>query len=96
MLIPSFVGKMVQNAPITFDINAKLRYNQIAWLGVSYRRDDAVVGLVGVTAKKLIDIGYAYDFTTSAVKQFSSGTHEIMLGLRLPNHQHHPPPAQFW
>jgi hypothetical protein len=25
-------------------------------------------------------IGYAYDFTTSKIKQYSSGTHEIMIG----------------
>jgi type IX secretion system PorP/SprF family membrane protein len=95
-VVPSIVAKYVQGAPMTFDFNAKIRYQDLYWAGVSYRREDAVVILAGVTVKKLVDIGYSYDVTRTDIKTYSSGSHEIILGMRLPNHQHHPPPAQFW
>ncbi len=95
-LVPSFVVKYVQNAPVTFDFNAKLRYDDKYWAGFSYRREDAIVAMAGLTLKKVLDLGYAYDITSTDIKTYSSGTHEIIVGLRIPNHQHHPPPAQFW
>ena len=87
---------MVTPAPISIDLNAKFRYQDQAWIGLSYRNQDAVIGMVGVTLKKLIDVAYAFDFNMSDLKAYNSGTHEILIGLRLPNHQHTPPPSQFW
>jgi len=51
-LIPSFVAKYVAPAAPQFDLNTKLRYQDLYWLGVSYRNLDAMVGLVGVTIKR--------------------------------------------
>lgn len=95
-LVPSFVMRAVSPAPVQFDFNAKLRYQDLAWLGFSYRNKDAVVVLAGVTIKKLVDIGYAYDINTSELNNYNKGTHEILVGLRMPYHEHNPPPAQFW
>ena len=95
-VVPSFVFKFVRNAPVTFDLNAKIRFQDEFWVGGSYRYLDAVVLLAGLTLFKKIDLGYAYDITTSEVGEFSSGSHEIVIGYRLPNHQHKRPPAQFW
>ena len=63
---------------------------------MSYRNQDAFVGMVGVTYKKLVDLAYSYDFGLSDLSTGHSGSHEILVGLRLPNHEHEPPPAQFW
>ena len=95
-IVPSFVVKYVQSAPVTFDLNAKVRYDNKYWLGISYRQKDAIVAMAGVTVKRVFDIAYAYDFTTSNVGEFTNATHEFILGLRVPNHQHKVPPAQFW
>ncbi len=57
---------------------------------------DAVVFLAGLTVKKVVDVSYAYDANISDLNKHNSGSHEIMLGLRLPNHPHDPAPAQFW
>lgn len=95
-LVPSVVVKYANPAPITFDINFKINYDDKYWAGVSYRNQDAVIGMVGATFKKLVDVGYSYDFTTSDINTVSSGSHEIFVGLRLPNHVHKPAPAQFW
>lgn len=79
-LLPSVLIK-TDGASTQFDINALLKYNNQFWGGVSYRQTDAIVALVGATFKD-INIGYAYDITTSAIGQNkrSSGSHEIMLG----------------
>ena len=96
MIIPSFVVKAVQPAPLSFDLNAKFRYKDLAWLGFSYRRLDSFVGIIGVTAKKKFDIAYAFDFTTSDLSNYTTGSHEILVGQRLPNSEHDPAPSQFW
>ena len=95
-LVPSVVLKYVKDTPLTFDLNAKLRYQDKYWLGASYRKEDALVLLAGVTIKKTVDLAYSYDVTQTKIKLFSSGSHEIVLGWRLPAHETKPAPAQFW
>ncbi len=79
-LMPSVLVK-TDAASTQFDINALLKYNNQFWGGVSYRQTDAIVAMVGASFKD-INIGYAYDITTSAMgeNKRSSGSHEIMLG----------------
>ena len=95
-LVPSFVVKYASPAAPQMDLNAKLKYKDLVWTGVSYRNLDAVVGLVGVTIKKQFDIAYAYDFGISSLRVGHKGSHEILVGLRLPQKAIEPPTAQFW
>lgn len=94
-LVPSFVVKYSAPAPPQFDINAKVRYQDLVWFGTSYRNKDAVILLAGVTIDKKWDVGYSYDINTSALKAFNSGSHEVLLGYRI-SKEHEVPPAQFW
>ena len=99
-LVPSVLVKFLPGVPVTTDLNAKLNYDQKFWGGVSFRMGneaESVVLLAGITLKNLVDIGYAYDVTMTAMNNVkNNGSHEIILGLRLQNHQHHAPPKQFW
>lgn len=83
-LIPTTMIKYVQSAPIQVDVNARLKYNDMIWGGVSYRNKDAIALFAGVLIKENFEIGYAYDFTTSAIRKSSGGSHEIILGTKLP------------
>ena len=47
--------------------------------GLAYRWDDSVAVLLGFQATERLNIGYAYDLTTSNYERFNNGTHEIML-----------------
>lgn len=58
------------------DINSLIRYNKKIWGGVSYRVDDAIVGMMGVLFNNGIQIGYAYDVSTSKI---AKGSHEFLL-----------------
>ncbi len=62
------------------DFNANLLINNRFWLGGSYRLQDAIVLMAGMEIIPNLKLGYSYDMTTSEIKTYSSGTHEIMLG----------------
>lgn len=94
--VPSFAAKKVTGAPVQVDINAKVHYQDHAWVGLSYRNKDALVTIVGVTMKKKIDVAYSYDWTFQNSRRLNNNTHEILLGFRLPNHPHEPAPPPFW
>jgi type IX secretion system PorP/SprF family membrane protein len=83
-LRPSVLVKSVGSAT-TLDANVNVLYNNLLWLGVSYRTSDAIVPMVGFqkafNAKSAFKVGYAYDVTTSKLKTQSNGSHELMLGF---------------
>jgi type IX secretion system PorP/SprF family membrane protein len=78
-LIPSFHVKNVADQTQA-DINANLHFNNRFWIGGSYRLEDAVVVMAGLNITPNLRLGYSYDFTTSDLQDYSSGSHEIMLG----------------
>jgi type IX secretion system PorP/SprF family membrane protein len=71
-------------ASTQLDVNLTYSYNQGFWVGVSYRMQDAIAPMLGYKFQKGgakgLKIGYSYDVTTSKIKGYSSGTHEVMLG----------------
>lgn len=80
---PSVMVKVVTPAPVSVDLNAKLRYKDIIWGGLSYRSQDSFSAILGTTLNEFFDVSYSYDITTSNLRKYNSGTHEIVLGLRL-------------
>ncbi|PCH89582.1 MAG: hypothetical protein COB88_00865 [Flavobacteriales bacterium] len=81
-LEPSLMLKATAAAPLQFDINSKIIYKEMIWLGFSYRMGDAAVAMLGLE-KGDFSFGYSYDITLTNIKTYSSGTHEIFLGYRL-------------
>ncbi|MCX6297397.1 MAG: type IX secretion system membrane protein PorP/SprF [Bacteroidetes bacterium] len=77
---PSFLIKYQTAAPTEVDINLTAMYIETISLGVSYRTNDAISIMAEYQANKRFRVGYAYDITTSKIRHYSSGTHEIMLG----------------
>ncbi|MFT4777693.1 MAG: type IX secretion system PorP/SprF family membrane protein [Flavobacteriales bacterium] len=76
----------------SLDINANLLYSQMLYGGVSYRPGDAFAVHAGIeygtttsekTLKKTIcyRMGYSYDFTTSELRNYSGGSHELFVGV---------------
>ena len=84
---PSFLVKYANPAPLEIDLGARVIYREQVWLGVGYRHHDAITALVGFMYKDYLMIGYSYDFTTTNLKKYSTGTHELMLGLRFSKQQ---------
>lgn len=78
---PSCLVKYNSPVPLQYDIGGRFKYKERIWIGGAYRNLDAVTGLIGFNWKNLM-FGYSYDFTTSNLKNYSTGTHEVMIGVR--------------
>ena len=83
-LVPSLLVKYVKAAPIALDINITGTYKKLLAMGLSYRHKDALVVMTSLNIKDFITIGYAYDFTISSMANYSTGTHGIVVGFRIP------------
>ncbi len=82
-LSPAIFVKHVSGAPTSFDINLRLRYENRAWAGLTLRNQDALVFMFGGAITRFLDVGYAFDLTSSELNNYTSGTHEIVLSYRL-------------
>jgi len=76
---PSAMAKAVSGSPLSIDVSANFLINDRLELGANYRFGDAVSGLVNFGVTPDLRLGYAYDYTTTNLGNFNSGTHEIFL-----------------
>lgn len=80
---PSLLAKMVQGAPLQVDLSGSFLINQKFTAGVSYRWSAAASAMVGFKVSDSWFIGYSYDFDTSSLADYNSGSHEIFLRYEL-------------
>lgn len=78
-LKPSVLIKGVKGAPLEADVNTSLWIKDVLSLGVQYRTNADMSGLVEVQIAPQIRFGYAYDHSTTSLSSYNSGSHEIML-----------------
>lgn len=78
---PSTMIKYTPAAPVEADVNCNVLYRERVWVGVGYRTGDAIVGMLEYQISPLLRIGYAYDMTTSKLRNYNNGSHEVMLGM---------------
>ena len=79
---PSVMVKVLKPVPTQIDAGLKIKYKDLIWLGGSYRTLDAYTAMAGIVIQKHISFAYAHDFTFSNLKNYSSGTHEILVGIK--------------
>lgn len=75
----SVLVKGVKGAPIQGDLNATLWIKNIFAIGAEYRTSADVSILSEVRVTPQIRIGYAYDRSTTILRNYNSGSHEFML-----------------
>ncbi|MCX2473200.1 type IX secretion system membrane protein PorP/SprF [Pedobacter sp. MC2016-05] len=78
-LKPSFLIKGVKGAPIEADLNASLWIKDVLAIGAGYRSSADIAALLEVQATPQLRFGYSYDRSTTQLRNFNSGSHEIML-----------------
>ena len=78
-LKPSMMAKAVVNAPMAFDLTLNSLIKEQLWLGVSYRSNSDMSAIIGLQLNPSFLISYAYDYPTSSLNMFTSGSHEIVL-----------------
>jgi type IX secretion system PorP/SprF family membrane protein len=78
-LKPSFLLKYVNGSPMEFDINGVAWFYDLLAVGVSYRSLASVDFLGQLRVSNQLYIGYAYEYATNNLNNFSSGSHEVMV-----------------
>ena len=76
---PAVLFKAVQGAPLQADLSGNFLFNDKFTLGLAYRWDAALSGLAGFQVSEGLMIGYAYDWETTELNNYNSGSHEIFL-----------------
>lgn len=102
-LKPSIMVKEDFKGPTNFDINVFALLSEKLWIGGSYRsainiwnkghlqdglnRSNAASAIIEYFVGEKLRIGYSYDFTTSGMANYQSGSHEISIGVLFPRKQ---------
>lgn len=73
---------MTTGGEFQVDGYAQFSYKRLAWVSVAYRYDYAVTVGAGVQLHDRLSLGYATDVSINGLQGFTSGTHEVMLGLK--------------
>lgn len=96
--IPSVMAKYVSGSPSTpqLEFNLKMQYQDFLWAGGSYRLQNGYAAMLGANVGNTFNVGYAYDFTTTALNTASRGTHEIVIGFLLGNRYDDSCPRNIW
>ena len=78
-LIPSFLLKKINGNPFQLDLNLFLDYKERVKLGASYRTEESLYGILQVKLNHQFQIGYSYDYSLNAFKQYHNGSHEVSV-----------------
>ncbi len=83
-VMPNVMIKWVDQAPINADVNVSVRYKKLVTAGLNYRtggnnNGDSVDLLVFYQFNQKIGAGISYDATLSDIKDYSSGSIEMVV-----------------
>ena len=81
-LKPSALMRFQEGAPITFDLTLGLVAYETLKFGATYRLNDNFTFLFELELLEQLHLGYAYEYTLSEIRDYSNGSHEIMLNFR--------------
>ncbi|MBT8296397.1 MAG: type IX secretion system membrane protein PorP/SprF [Gramella sp.] len=84
-LKPAYLLKVTDGAPLQLDLSANFLFLNKFTLGASYRLNSAVSALAGLQVFESVFVGYSYDADTTALRQYNSGSHEIVLKFDIVN-----------
>lgn len=80
---PTFLTKAVWGAPAEFDFSANILLKDKIWIGSTYRTGDSFGFITQWVFDKKLRIGYGIDYTTTPLRNFHNGSHEIMVSYEL-------------
>lgn len=82
VLEPSALLKYAKPVPFQFDLGLRAIYKEKFWLGASYRNRDAITMYTGYIFRENLMLGYSYDITITDLGNYSTGTHELVFGVK--------------
>lgn len=78
-LRPSSLVKITEGAPLSLDLTMAAIYNNRFWFGANYRLMAALGGFVQFQITPQFKAGLAGDFGMQKLRDYNSGTYEVML-----------------
>jgi type IX secretion system PorP/SprF family membrane protein len=63
------------------ELGGKVTYNDLIFGGLSYRTNESIIGMLGMYYHNFM-LAYSYDFTITAIRTYTSGSHEILLAYQ--------------
>ncbi|MCX6258072.1 MAG: type IX secretion system membrane protein PorP/SprF [Bacteroidia bacterium] len=78
---PSILFKATKITPLQVDLTTMLHMKTISF-GVSYRTNNDIIGLFDAKVGRYY-FGYSFDYSFGNIITYSSGTHEIVLGMNI-------------
>lgn len=92
---PSILAKYVANSPSQLDANIVFEYKRMVSLGMGYRTDESFIVLTKFQISNKFQFGYSFDITMTDIKEYSKGSHEIMLNYSFGNKEKIDAPSFF-
>lgn len=77
---PQAMVKMVQNAPLQYDLNVNCLIKNKIWAGIGYRSGSDISALLGIQVNPQLLVNYSYDYALTKIQKYSQGSHEITIG----------------
>ena len=81
-LKPSVMAKVVEGAPVEFDLNGVISLYEVIDLGANYRIGDGVGLLLGLNIMERLILNYAYEIPLTRLRYGSIQTHEVGVRYR--------------
>lgn len=81
-LEPGALLKTTENWNPQGDFSVRFYYLQDFWAGLSYRTNKSVIAIVGLRYDNVF-FGYSFDWTFSDIGNYSFGSHEITVSVKL-------------
>lgn len=80
-LTPTALIRIVPGAPIQYDGNLNLEFENKFWIGATYKSNYAISAQAGVCLYRQLNIGYSYEIITHKLSKQAALSHEIMLSF---------------
>lgn len=84
-LKPSVLALWKMDNKFAVDYNVKMYVEQKLWFGATYRDTRNIAALLGFNLNEMLGASYSYEISSGGMQQFSDGSHEIVLSVRLNN-----------
>ena len=81
-LIPALMTRYVSGAPFDIDFSVSARFYDKYELGGNYSLNDSVSIMTSLEIVEMLDLGIAYDFVSSDIKDQTSGGPEFFLKVK--------------
>ena len=97
-VLSSFMLRYISSIPLAIDLNLKVQYHDLLWIGTNFRKGDGFAAMVGVNVAHTVNISYSYDNNRgkNLLGTMNRGTSELLLGFTLNNEYGDLSPRNIW